>query len=178
MEWLNRPPQWQAQNGTITVTSGPKTDFWRKTHYGFLRDSGHFYGREVEGDFTVEVRFQGEYEALYDQAGLMLRVDETTWMKCGIEYVEGMQYVSAVVTRDFSDWSVAPLADNPPALRLRVTRRGPAVEVHYARDEGDFALLRIAYLAPDERMRVGIMCASPEGEGFTTTFEGFTVRQP
>jgi len=36
MEWLNEPPSWHAQGDTLTVTAGPKTDFWRKTHYGFI----------------------------------------------------------------------------------------------------------------------------------------------
>ena len=33
----------------------------------------------------------------------MVRLDEANWLKCGIEFVEGVQQVSAVVTRDYSD---------------------------------------------------------------------------
>ena len=176
MQWYNEPPVWKVDGDTITVTSGPKTDFWRKTHYGFVRDSGHFYFQQVRGDFVCEVKVSGRYEALYDQAGLMARVDEANWIKCGIEFVEGVQHVSAVVTRDYSDWSVVPLPHNPPALWLRVTRRGSAVEVHYSLDGERYTLLRLAYLVPAAALSVGPMCASPEGNGFSMTFEGLAVR--
>ena len=78
MKWYNEPPCWNEQAGVVTVTSGAKTDFWRKTHYGFIRDNGKFYYQQVTGDFTAVVKITGQYQVLYDQAGLMLRRDETT----------------------------------------------------------------------------------------------------
>lgn len=66
MRWHNEPPDRTIQDDTIQVTAGPKTDFWRKTHYGFIRDSGHFYYQPVEGDFIAEVKVSGDYVALYD----------------------------------------------------------------------------------------------------------------
>jgi uncharacterized protein len=38
MHWLNEPPEWHEANDALTVTTGAKTDFWRETHYGFIRD--------------------------------------------------------------------------------------------------------------------------------------------
>ena len=176
MQWINEPPVWSAEGDAITVTTGPKTDFWRKTHYGFIRDNGHFYYQEVTGGFIAEVRVVGEYAALYDQAGLMVRLDETTWMKCGIEFVEGVQHASVVVTRDYSDWSVVPLPQNPPTIRLRAKRQGDALEVAYSLGGERHTLLRLAHLTLAETVRVGVMCASPEGAGFRVAFEGFTIR--
>jgi regulation of enolase protein 1 (concanavalin A-like superfamily) len=176
MEWYNEPQEWAAQGNTVTVTSDAKTDFWRKTHCGSIRDNGHFFFQAATGDFIAEVKFSGEYTDLYDQAGLMVRVDEAHWIKCGIEFVEGVQHVSAVVTRDYSDWSVVPLLQKPSALWLRVTRKGSTIEVHYSLDGDHYSLLRVAHLATAETVHVGLMCASPEGSGFSTTFEGLTVQ--
>ncbi|RYG21241.1 DUF1349 domain-containing protein, partial [bacterium] len=122
MTWLNEPPRWTDEDGVLSVTTGDRTDFWRTTHYGFIRDDGHVYGRPVEGDFAAEVSFSGEYEALYDQAGLMLRLDERNWIKAGIEFTDGKHHLSAVVTRDFSDWSVLPLPVAPKEVRLLISR--------------------------------------------------------
>lgn len=103
MQWYNPPPTWSTQDDQIRVMAGAETDFWRKTHYGFIRDNGNFYYQPVTGDFVVNVKVTGQYKTLYDQAGIMIRQDKTTWLKCGIEFVDGVQQASAVVTRDYSD---------------------------------------------------------------------------
>ncbi|HEY9666112.1 MAG TPA: DUF1349 domain-containing protein, partial [Coleofasciculaceae cyanobacterium] len=123
------------------------------------------------------VKVSGEYRDLYDQAGIMVRLDERNWLKCGIEFVNGIQQVSAVVTRDYSDWSIVPLLDNLASLWVRVTRRGTAVEVHYSLDGEQYTMLRLAYLTSVETLKVGLMCASPEGNGFPTAFEGFKINR-
>lgn len=173
--WLNPPPDWSGDPDRLQVRAGAKTDFWRKTHYGFIRDNGHVYGRWLSGDFTAEVMIRGQYATLYDQAGIMVRLNETTWLKTGIEYVHGVQFVSAVVTRDFSDWSVVPLASSPPAIGLRVKREGDGIEIHYQTEpEGAWTMLRLTYLTT-EPVLVGVMCAAPDGDGFDVTFENLTL---
>ena len=176
MQWFNEPPSWSREDDAILMTAGPSTDFWRKTHYGFIRDSGHVYFQTVAGDFTAEVKVSGGYKDLYDQAGLMLRIDESNWIKCGIEYVHDVQHVSAVVTRDFSDWSVVALAQNPASIWLRVVRKAEAVEIFFSLDGAQYTLLRMAYLLPVEQMQVGLMCAAPDGTGFPVRFDGFKVQ--
>lgn len=177
MDWYNEPPRWTSAGDTVTMLAGPNTDFWRLTAGGYVRDSGHFYYCRQGGDFQAEVRLKGEYQELYDQAGLMVRVNEATWLKCGIELVQGKQKVSAVVTREYSDWSMVALPHNPDTLWLRVNRRGATIEVHYALDGLDYHLLRQAYLSQAETMDVGMMCASPEGSGFLVRFEDFTLQE-
>ncbi len=176
MEWYNEPPSWQDQDGIIQVTTGSKTDFWRKTHYGFIRDNGHFYFRPVAGNFVTEVKISGQYRDLYDQAGVMVRLDALHWLKCGIEYVGGVQQASVVVTRDYSDWSVVPLPQNPAAIWLRVSRHGDALEIHYSLDGQAYTMLRLAYLTLEERLQVGLMCCSPDGSGFDVTFQEWKLR--
>jgi regulation of enolase protein 1 (concanavalin A-like superfamily) len=176
MQWFNAPAADKLQDDHLTVTTAPKSDFWRKTHYGFIRDSGHFFYREVRGDFEVRLRVNGQYRELYDQAGLMLRVDEENWIKTGIEFFDNHQHASAVVTRDFSDWSVVRLPGGPASLWLRITRKAEAVEIFYSLDGQEYTLLRLAYLVPAVVTQVGPMCASPDGSGFETVFEEFTVQ--
>jgi len=181
MQWLNEPAQWQTTAGEIHMTTDAKTDFWQKTHYGFVRDNGHFYYQEVVGDFTAAVKISGDYQALYDQCGLMLRLDAAHWVKFGVEYVHGVQQASAVVTREFSDWSVAPLAQNPAALRLRMQREGDAVMMLYSmdgRDDSGYTLLRVAYFPAGRPLHIGLMAASPDGKGFDVTFHNFEVTIP
>ena len=108
----------------LTVKTGDQTDFWRETFYGFVRDDGHFGFTEVTGDFSAAVSFAGDYTELYDQAGMMIRLNAETWLKAGIEYTDGQQHLSVVVTRGVSDWSVLPLTAPPAEIKLRLTRLG------------------------------------------------------
>ncbi len=175
MQWHNPPPNWHINEGIIAVTAGRKTDFWRRTHDDGIRDSGHFYYTAITGDFVAEVKVSGAYATLYDQAGLMVRLDEASWLKCGIEYFKEMQHASVVVTRDYSDWSVLPLPEGPPFIWTRVSRQGGTVEVHYSLDGEVYTMLRQAYLTTAQ-VQVGVMCAAPQGEGFDATFEAFSVQ--
>ena len=175
-EWHHEPPHWVQNEERLSVTTGPASDFWRVTHYGFVRDNGHFFHRTMRGDFVAEVRVAGRYTHLYDQAGLMLRVDERTWLKCGLEFVDGVHNLSAVVTRDFSDWSVLPLSDPPTSFRIKVERRDVTVKIECGVERSDYQMLRLAYLSDAPEMQVGVMCASPEGPGFEVEFQGFSLR--
>lgn len=176
--WLNEPATWTESGTGLSFTTDPGSDFWRKTHYGFVRDSGHFLGTEIAGDFAAEVEVAGEYRTLYDQAGLMVRVGETTWMKCGIEFVDGRQNASVVVTRDFSDWSMAPLPDRPASVKFRVVRRGETLEVFWAYPGADWIAMRVAHLPMADAVLVGPMAASPEDRGFDVAFNRFRIEQP
>ena len=179
MDWLNAPPEWSEDRGVLAVVTAEKTDFWRETHYGFIRDDGHFRHVAAPGDFSAEVAFRGDYRELYDQAGLMLRLDEGTWIKAGIEFVAGRRMLSVVVTRGCSDWSTMPCPVDAEWLRLRLTRIGTAVHVHWAADPGppDFAMLRLAYL-PAGPARVGPMACSPQRAGFVASFRDFELAPP
>jgi len=175
MEWLNEPASWDRSAGRLTVEADGETDFWRVTKHDFVADDGHFFHRDVVGDFTATVEVAGEYDTLYDQAGLMVREDAETWLKCGVEYVDGVQQAGAVVTRGVSDWSKSPLDDDPESVWLRVERTGSTVEVSLSRDGDAYTMIRQATLSDAERLRVGPMAAAPTGEGFRSTFHGFTV---
>jgi hypothetical protein len=175
MKWYNPPSTYTFQDNTIELAVEAGTDFWQITHYGFMRDNGHFGFVEKEGDFIATVKVSGQYQDQYDQAGLMIRIDKHNWIKTGIEFVDGAQQVSAVVTRQFSDWSVVPRKDNPLAIWLKLIRRKDYVEIRYSFDNQIFDLLRLAYFPPHLPVQIGVMAAAPDGKGFKAIFDDFTV---
>ncbi|MEQ8678032.1 MAG: DUF1349 domain-containing protein [Aggregatilineales bacterium] len=175
MKWLNEPPHWQDEQGKITIEGQPDTDFWRVTRHDYIVDNGHFYYQPVEGNFSATVKVTGDYAELYDQAGLMIRESEAVWVKCGIEFVDGVHYASVVITRDFSDWSIVPL-ENPSSMWFRVSRIDTTIEVYYSHDGQDFVLFRQGYLTATPTLQVGMMVAVPKGAGFTAIFENFMVK--
>jgi uncharacterized protein len=176
MKWNNAPKIWSGNAKKLTCTIEPGTDYWRVTHYGFIRDNGPFYYQEMAGNFEASVKISGQYEELYHQAGLMIRIDEKNWIKTGIEYVDGVQNVSAVVTREVSDWSVVPRHDSPPAIWLKLLRKGDYVEIRYSFDDKHYEMLRLAYFPPEVTAGIGIVAAAPGKQSFEVVYENFEVR--
>lgn len=175
MEWLNPPPNWRHDSGRLKLSTGDRTDFWRHTHYGFVRDNGHFYFEDRTGDFTAEAAVRGDYRVLYDQAGLMLRLDAENWIKAGIEMTGGVAHMSVVVTRGYSDWSLIALGTAPESIRLRLTRIGVAVHISYQLPGARWQPARLAYFPASDSASIGLMACSPERAGFQAEFEDFSL---
>jgi uncharacterized protein len=177
LRWHNRPDVWSESEGVTRVTTNDATDFWRHTHYGFVRDSGHFRYREVKGDFSADVRVRGAYTTLYDQAGLMLRYDSDHWIKAGVEFTDDVMQFCVVVTNQWSDWSLIPLPDAPQDvdLGINLVRIGPAISIRYRLNQGKPRLARIACFPVKDTTQIGMMCCSPERAGFEAEFHGFKI---
>jgi regulation of enolase protein 1 (concanavalin A-like superfamily) len=176
MSWLNPPAAEHYGDGILTVRSKGKTDFWRKTFYGYVTDNGHFMYLPLLGEFTLQARISGAYGSLYDQAGLMVRLDEKRWMKCGTEFVGGKRSASVVFTHDFSDWSTMDDVSQTAAVWWRVVRRRDSIEAQCSKDGEKFVTVRQGYFPADIQAMVGVMCAAPEGAGFEATFDQLILR--
>jgi regulation of enolase protein 1 (concanavalin A-like superfamily) len=171
MTWMNQPASWKRSDDKLMVRSRAKTDFWRKTFYGYITDNGHFFHLPATGDFTFQARVNGQYAALYDQSGLMVRLDAENWMKCGTEFFDGRRHASVVFTRDFSDWSTMPDLSNTEPIWWRAVRKKDSIETLCSLDGKNFTSVRQGYFLPQAKVDVGIMCAAPEGPGFEATFD-------
>ncbi|HEV3292078.1 MAG TPA: DUF1349 domain-containing protein [Streptosporangiaceae bacterium] len=175
MQWLNEPASWQRTGEVLRVSVDPGTDFWRATGYGYIHDNGHVYGELLPGDLDVSVRVRGTFASQYDQAGIMLRADEQTWLKTGVEFFEGRPRLSTVLTLGWSSWIVADLPAGTDEVTLRVSRRGEAVEVRYTAGSGPAELAALVFLPPGRELLAGIGCAAPEGTGFTVNFHDLRI---
>lgn len=130
--WLNRPKTVDLGGDTLDVVTDKTTDFWRKTHYGFTRDSGHFLGIKAGARFTAQLRVRAQYEALYDQAGIMVRVDEQRWVKAGIELSDGRAMLGSVLTNPVLDCATGPYAADPKDFWIRATVAGGVLRLRTA----------------------------------------------
>lgn len=173
--WLNEPAKWQADETGLTLTTDAKTDFWRETYYGFTRDSGHFLGFSAGDSFTATIRIRGEFRTLYDQAGLMVRLDETRWVKTGVEFTDGERFLSTVITDGKSDWSVSQPFKELDDFRIRVTVNNGAMRIQASRDGSFWPLLRLAPFPAAPAYQVGPTACTPERSGLVVNFSEFQI---
>lgn len=178
-KWLNKPSFYQTfSDHSLEVHTEFQTDFWRKTHYGFIRDSGHFLGFESAGGFTAQVRVNAHFHELYDQAGIMVRLNEETWLKAGIEYNDGTPMISSVLTQGTSDWAPSRFFGDPTDFWLRVTVSNGVLRLQYSTDGKTWPLLRLALFPNVESYSVGPMCCTPKRQGLVVKFSEWSLSQP
>lgn len=173
--WINAPTHWALEDGRLRAVTDARTDFWRETHYGFIRDSGHCFAREVTGPFTAQLRVRAQYAALYDQAGMMVRLDEACWIKAGIEWSDDAPRLGSVLTLGRSDWATGPFEGDPTDFWLRMTILGGVIRVQASHDGVRWPLLRLAPFPEAPAYRVGPMCCTPERAGLAVEFSDFEV---
>ena len=176
MNWFNEPAEWNIADGKLTMAVTPHSDYWRISHYGFTVDDAPFYYAEYGGEFEAKVRVSGDYKVRFDQAGMMIRIDHENYIKAGSEYVDGKYNLSVVVTHHTSDWSVISLDRPVDAVWIKAVRRRDAVEIFYSFDDKEYKMMRNAWMEANRPVKVGLMGACPDGEGFNVTFTDFTVR--
>jgi uncharacterized protein len=181
LTWLHPPGKWliDGRRSVLIVEPDAKTDFWQKTHYGFEADDGHCLLATVTGDVVVatEVGFRPVHQ--YDQAGLIVRISPSCWLKASVEYEpDGPSRLGAVVTNaGYSDWSTQDVRSDRRTLRLRIRREGCDYVVEHSPGGGSWSQIRLAHLHEDRGGAVacGLYACSPTGAGFVAEFESLVI---
>jgi regulation of enolase protein 1 (concanavalin A-like superfamily) len=179
LSWFCEPSEWNIENGSLVIATDTETDFWKRTHYGFQVDNGHFLYVEIAHDFVLETEVNYHFVNQYDQAGLMVRNSGDCWMKTGIEYEPGEpNKLGAVVTsHGYSDWSTQDVGDSMTNLKLRVIRKGDDYITQYFNDDRkEWTQLRMFHLEEDSLVKAGIYCCSPKSAGFVARFNYLTIQ--
>ena len=176
--WLNEPKSWEIAGRSLRMTTDKKTDFWRETHYGFVRDSGHFFGCAVTGEFSAQLRIRARYAEQYDQAGIMVRIDEQRWVKAGIEFCDGRPCLGSVLTLARSDWATGIFDGDAGDFRIRATVAKGVLKLQASADGRVWPILRLCPFPVAEKYLVGPMACTPERSGLEVEFSDLTITHP
>lgn len=175
-QWMNEPNDVETAE-RLTFHTLPDTDFWRNTHYGFNRMTAHALLTDVTSKrFTCRVTLEMKPNATYDQAGILLYVNDDHWLKTSVEYIpDGPSHLGAVVTSyGYSDWSTRDFSNEEieGPLTFELVYTDGDVEVFFEYGDGRREQLRIAHLHDVSTLRIGPYACSPDTDapGFTVTF--------
>jgi regulation of enolase protein 1 (concanavalin A-like superfamily) len=178
--WNNGEPEHTLDDdgSAITIKATPNLDYWSRTFYSplLMKTNAQTLLMPIEAgvEATISMSFTLAPRAQFDQAGIMVLVDENTWVKAGIEFTDGVPRLSCVVTNDgFSDWSTQkwPVWDaetQTTSINVRLTKlwpgetQGPALVFEAASTDMQWQQIRIASLRSGEKpWRMGIFAISP-----------------
>lgn len=181
LRWHCEPSRWSMdpEGRFLRMEPDAATDFWQRTHYGFQIDNGHFLYTQLSGDFvmTVHVRFRPVHQ--YDQAGVLVRVSPSCWLKSSVEYEpSGPSRLGAVVTNfGYSDWSTQGFASGPGSVWLRARREGDDYIIDASRDGQVWEQIRMAHLHEGRGAAVacGLYACSPKEAGFVAEFSSLAI---
>ena len=167
MSWLN-PPTRIKEESPLRFMTDPDTDFWRNTHYQFNRLTGHALLQDApSGEFKSRIEVKLKPNATYDQAGILLYVNDDHWVKVSAEFIpDGPSHLGAVVTSfGYSDWSCRDvdntLFDAPLVFELHYLNQD--VTLYHVTGERK-EQLRIAHLHDVTDMKIGPYGCSPDVE--------------
>ncbi|MCX6620866.1 MAG: DUF1349 domain-containing protein [Acidobacteria bacterium] len=139
LEWRNPPERWWMDDATSRLMVEPRgrTDYWRKTAYGFEADNGPALVVEIGGDFVLTTRVRSYPAHQYDQAGLLIHCSPECWLKTSVEYEPGGPCQLGVVATNggYSDWSLQDFPRDRREISLRVRLRGGDCLVEFQAEE-------------------------------------------
>lgn len=178
-QWQTAPRATRDEGKHLIVEAVEASDYWQKTLYGFQHDSGHALLAPWSASEAIEVSFSLRgFSELYDQAGLMLWHGPHHWIKAGIELNDGVPHLGAVVTSDYSDWSLAPVPEWTNAVvTIRASRKNDAVILRASANGGAWRMLRVAPFRYAEAEAGPFLCA-PKRAGFEVTFTRWARTEP
>jgi regulation of enolase protein 1 (concanavalin A-like superfamily) len=170
----------------LEISADTGRDYWSRTFYQPLlikhNASALLADVAAEAEATLELSYTLHPVEQYDQAGILILVDSDTWVKAGLEYVDGKARLSCVVTNNgFSDWSTQVV--DSTSLRLRVHKvlpgadQGPAMLMEAAETGDTWTQVRLASLrSGDKPWRMGPFAACPTKQsGGWAEFQDFRL---
>jgi regulation of enolase protein 1 (concanavalin A-like superfamily) len=168
--WLRPPAAWSVDRGVLSISAGPKTDWFADPAGGApVLNAPALVARPPDENFTLVARVRFDVASMFDAGVLFVHGDDRTWAKnCLERSPQGQPMIVSVVTRDVSDDCNSHTVEDGDAW-LRLARMDRAFAFHASRDGHRWELVRFFALPADD-VSVGFVAQSPTGEGCVASF--------
>jgi regulation of enolase protein 1 (concanavalin A-like superfamily) len=193
--WVNEPKNFNVSDNLVSIQTEPNTDFWQRSYYGFRNENAPAYLLTASSNFTFTTQCEFEYAARFDQAGIIIFIDNENWFKASIEFEKGeLNRLGSVCTNNgYSDWATTDIK-SVNNIWYRLSRRGADFLIEYSFDGTHFAQMRIFHLhalgettpemgkanpplAVTQRIGFGFYACSPSDSSFEAKFSEFTFEE-
>ncbi|MCD5996830.1 DUF1349 domain-containing protein [Pseudomonas sp. CDFA 602] len=174
LNWINTPEHFSITENELVIHTSPDTDFWRGTYYGLeYNNAPGIVMRSEERFWTLKSKVAFESNMFFDQCGMLIYIDDSNWMKSGIEYQSnGYQQLFSVVTNNgFSDWAMTNLDRVTQTMYYRLSRRGNDFLLEHSADGKIFNMMRMFHMfQAHTTVQFGFFASSPGDSSFAAHF--------
>lgn len=171
LHWHGTPQNWNVDaNGALTITAGPKTDWFVDPESGTTTDNAPAAIMPVRESCMLQALVTADHTSMYDAGVLAIYQSDQVWAKLCLELSpQGQVMIVSVVTRSISDdCNSYMVAGNTAYLRLAMLDR--AYAFHYSIDGKFWNLIRYFTLGEPADTHIGFLAQSPTGGGCTAVF--------
>jgi regulation of enolase protein 1 (concanavalin A-like superfamily) len=171
LTWKNAPAAWHIEKQrTLTVSSGPKTDWFVDPFDGKVSKSAPILLFTPAENFVLSARVRVRFKSKWDAGALMLWADDHHWVKLAFELSpDEKPILVTVVTRGESDDANASSVAGD-SVYLQIARSGPTYVLYSSMDGRKWSILRTFRLETDLKVQVGFESQSPDGSGSEAVF--------
>ncbi len=175
--WYNEPTKYFF-DGKLVFFTEPFTDFWQRTHYGFQKDNGHCFLTKINKDFKFLAQLEFQFKELYDQCGIIIRINENYWTKVSIEFEnQKISKLGSVVTNlGYSDWAMTNIPSDVHSMWYKVKKKGRDLAIENSFDGKNWSQMRISHIHTNFRtIESGIYACSPKQSSFKCIIKNIII---
>ncbi|KAI1055518.1 hypothetical protein LB506_011438 [Fusarium annulatum] len=173
------PENPQAEPFELIALPGP--DIWRTPSCAGGRDdfNGPIYATPIPlASFkSAKVTISSDFPGNYSQGGLILFMPETesqlrleesprTWIKAGIEKVDGEFFASVAAAKPYSDWSLVRLGESCATFEMEKAKG--SLWIYVTGQDGRRTPVRkltwVVDVAPENDIWIGVAACMPKGD--------------
>ncbi|MCQ2505127.1 MAG: DUF1349 domain-containing protein [Saccharofermentans sp.] len=174
LEWTPEELSCSISAERIEITTKPGTDLWQKTFGSASADNAPVLQMSSDEQyFKFETKVTFDTRELYDQCGIVMHMNENTWLKASVEREndEFAHFGSVATNHGYSDWACTELAASVKEVWYRMTRRKDDFLLEYSMDGKHYAVLRMCHMWDcDKEVSFGFYACSPRESSFTAVF--------
>lgn len=173
-EWYNEPEKVLFLDKEMRIQASPQTDFWQSRQHHFEKDNAHFFFKPCDGDFTCVLKWRVTKADLFDQCGIMVRLDAQNWFKAAYmpDSQPDLKICSSLTNSGSSDLAKGMIKEDVHEIWFKLIRRQDDFVSFYSLNGTDFVFLRQFYLQNiASKTDVGAYICSPKNNRFEAVLD-------
>lgn len=177
-EWLNEPEGVFFIDDGMKVVPSFETNFLQNRHDNKNQDNGHLFFQEKDcTNISFRVGWKTISPSLLAQSGVMIRIDEKNWAKCGFVLEKNLKtYISSVVcNHGCSDENLIEIK-NQEEIYYKLIKKENIFTLSYSLDDKEYTKIReFSFVVDAQKFKIGAYINNPKLTDFESILSKISI---